>query len=237
MVVALLALVIAVASSPIGAYAAKQLNGGKIKNRTIKGRKLIKSAITSTEIKTGAVRSTDLAANSVTSSAIKNANVVSADMGSGAAARNVFAGSVPVGTTVTGAWTFYDWVVDDAYNMWHTVSLPIPAATALDDAHVQFGAAANDGSTSSSLQGYIGNADEDLECSGNFNNPTAPSGKVCIYIDDLSDFNITSGDLGLTAHQLRLSQSTANRYGFSVEINPAASNFPIAVGGTWAYTG
>ncbi len=93
---------------------------------------------------------------------------------------------------------------------------------ALTDANVNFGAG---------TAAPVGDADP--ACTGSVTDPTAPSGKVCIYVDAGTRSNSTLTGFKLTA---AASGSNADRYGFEVRIIEVSNPGTIRAEGTWAYT-
>lgn len=92
------------------------------------------------------------------------------------------------------------------------VTLPIPAPTALDDAHVVVKGGADNG---------------DASCQGSYSAPSAPSGIVCVY--PASDTN-AANERGVVPG------SRATRYGFVVAWDAVSSTIPTQFEGAWAYT-
>ena len=116
------------------------------------------------------------------------------------------AGTIPPGTTITGTWA----VPGSDGNA--AVSFPIPAATALSDADVNF---APDASAVT--------ADDDPACAGSLTQPTAPRGKVCLYVQ------VVGAGAG------SLSGYAIDRFGFFVYGLQSSPN-NAAARGTWAFT-
>lgn len=102
------------------------------------------------------------------------------------------------------------------------VSFPRPAPAGLTDAEVNF-APGHEASTF--------NADEDPSCAGTPNQPTAPAGRVCLYI--INEDNVAPQSLqGFVA-------GPSSRFGFTVQgtgVATGSSFGRIQVLGTWAYT-
>jgi hypothetical protein len=99
---------------------------------------------------------------------------------SGAGPRGLSAwDTIPAGVTVTGTdyWKFP--AVDPIRVFGASVSLPAATAVPLTDATIgqKASPAASDG-------------DEDPQCTGSFASPTAPAGKVCVYLKDA--INVTN---------------------------------------------
>jgi hypothetical protein len=138
-------------------------------------------------------------------------------------------GSIPSGTTVTGAWggRYVNALEGNQTNSYLlSYSFPLPAPVALTDASVNFGA---------STAAPVGDADP--ACTGSAAGPSAPAGKVCIYVNSGTRDNTTLTGFKLTAAG---TASDADRYGFEVRmvnINAGgASGGTMRAEGTWAYT-
>jgi collagen triple helix repeat protein len=118
---------------------------------------------------------------------------------------SVFAGTMPSGTKITGVWS----VGADGGN--YAVSFPVPAPS--PPSEVNFAPDSSSVTTS-----------DDPSCTGTVSEPTAPSGKVCLYVT-----SIGSGVSSLTGF------AELGRYGFFVYgVESSTSN--NAARGTWAYT-
>ncbi len=135
---------------------------------------------------------------------------------------SVFAGTIPSGGKVTGAWGGRTMQVPGLQNNpLFTYSFPAPAPVGLTDEQVNFGAATAEMS------------DNDPACTGDVNNPTAPPGKVCIYVNAASRDNTELAGFSLIAGN---PPQSGDRFGFTVRmINEGAADHMSAVG-TWAYT-
>ena len=72
-------------------------------------------------------------------------------------------------------------------------------------------------------------SDADASCTGNANEPTAPPGKVCLYLASNYEGN------ALTAQGTALANTSGTR-GFTVLAAPNAAPGPVDVAGVWAYT-
>ena len=125
---------------------------------------------------------------------------------------SIFSGPIPSGVTVRGGLVLQG-VANLNAPLETVVSLPAPAPVALDSAHVQFG----DGFGNVAL-------DEDPACSSNASadSPTAPPGKVCVYIIESNGNEISGESLGATV---------ATRHAFRVKCTAC-----LSVRAVWAYT-
>jgi hypothetical protein len=143
----------------------------------------------------------------------------------GAPGTSVFDSAIPSGKTVTGAWGGRYIAPQLAANNSYLVSssFPVKAPAPLTDAQVNVAPNTDAG-------------DPDPTCTGSVDNPTAPAGKVCIYIG-------SSNNAGVTGFKL-VSPGTggtqpADAYGFIVRIldkGTVGNTATTSAEGTWAYT-
>ena len=230
MVIAVIALIVALTGTSVASDAVSQIsaviNGKKIKKHSIAGVALKNNTLTGKQInegKLGKVPSAKNADHATTADSATNAtntaNAANAAAlgGVGSANYQTFTErAIPSGTTVTGAFGISLNATGSGANpttITQGVSLPGTASAVLTDANVNFGAGAGAG-------------DVDPACTGNAGNPTAPPGKVCLYL---------TGTIGLgtsaTGNALPVGGS---RYGFEVSATQAADS--TGVWGVWAYT-
>jgi hypothetical protein len=142
----------------------------------------------------------------------------------GSPGTSIFASSIPSGTTVKGLFGDSDIATDTdesaALNI--GVSFPVPAPVDLTDDNVNFAGMPNEFA-----------ADDDSTCTGTVANPTAPSGKVCIYVDGFIGKNNAS--LGTALNNG--GPAGSNKYGFIILVSGNTNNPSRAtIEGTWAYT-
>ena len=129
----------------------------------------------------------------------------------GEAGASAFAATIPSGTTVRGAWGYR--VANQITNTHELVeSFPYPP-TALTSTDVNFGSAP-------------GTFAEDLDpaCTGSLEQPTAPAGKVCIYLSPGSTQIV----------QLNGEAAPGGVYGFRIDLFNTGG--VVGASGTWAYT-
>ena len=144
----------------------------------------------------------------------------------GDAGTSVFANSIPSGTTIAGAWGGRYIAPQLAFNNSYLIStsFPVKAPQPLADTDVN-----------TAPNGTVAK-DPDTTCTGSANNPTAPKGKVCIYISNSSNAGVTGFRLtnpGTTG------TAPGDAYGFIVRILDAGTvgnTSTVAAEGTWAYT-
>ena len=246
-VVSYIALFVAIATG--GAYAAgigrndvgskqispKAVRTSELATNAVKTAKVADAAITTPKIAPGAVGAGQIAAGAVgadqiAAGAIGAAQIAPGTIGANQIADNSITGaevdesslqgllkfgsSIPSGATITGGWG----VTDDSNavngKVYEPINFAFPAPVALTDEAVNF-------------EPTVGATDDDAACTGNSDSPTAPAGKVCIYIDG----GVISVD-GFSGHSL-FGGPELNRSGFYIVSNDAAT--PRAFG-SWAYT-
>lgn len=212
-VAATVALVLALGTG--GAYAA-----GKITTKQIAA-----GAVTSAKIKNGTVAPVDLsaAAKRTMTGPAGPAGMTGPTGPTGATGSTGATGprgasawdTIPSGTTVSGR--IYTETVATATGQYvvQNVNLPAVAPAGLDNAHVNFAA---DSSTATT--------DDDAACTGSYEAPTAPAGKVCLYLGSFTGLSSIAGyawfDQGGGAFYARETTAVA-----SGQVNIYA---------TWAYT-
>jgi hypothetical protein len=175
------------------------------------------NTVFSTDIVNGEVMSVDIGNNQVRSVDIRNGEVSVLDTNK----------TIPSGATITGAFHEYE---DDSATTGATAQLQfgvdfngLKAPAPLTDADVQFddtgisAAVADDGQESNA-------------CTGGIGIPTAPPGKVCIYLfyEEVEDGFGFAENLGLGT-----GFSQADDKGFRIA---AAGSGIASLAGTWAYT-
>jgi Collagen triple helix repeat (20 copies) len=143
----------------------------------------------------------------------------------GSPGTSVFASSVPSGQTIAGAWGGRYIAPQLKFNNSYLIStsFPVKAPVGLSDADVN--------TAPNSAAG-----DPDSTCTGTADNPTAPRGKVCIYISRAN--NATVAGFRLTNPGVTGS-SAGDAYGFIVRIldtGTVGNNAGTNAEGTWAYT-
>lgn len=169
MVVALLALALSLGGT---AYAAKLITSKEIKNNTVK----------SVDIRNGGVAAVDIKKGAIGSAELKDGGVGSADVADGSIGLDDLSPAVKAaisqtwdpsqtlvsGRTVTGS-VYYSIAATAAGQSLHqAIALPARAPAAMISENF-----APDGSPLTS--------DDDPSCTGTYNAPTAPAGKLCAY--------------------------------------------------------
>ena len=123
---------------------------------------------------------------------------------------------VPSGGTVTGVFTIFDNAAGPFEQYAQVVNLPGRASAELEDDTVNI-----------AVSPVSSAADEDATCTGTALAPTAPAGKVCIYPDLVTSFNVT---ISRGAHVSILPDQA-----FAIAtLNEESGTFQL--GGSWAYT-
>jgi hypothetical protein len=254
--VALVALTFAVSGTSLAQGAAtrigKLVSGSKIKRGSIPGNRLVKGGVTGDRIKSNSITgkqvnektlatvpraaradSVTLADRATNAQRATNADNALALGGTAAAGYLSFASrTIPSGTTVTGAFgiganvtaavtvsivpapTTATAATAVASDLRQVVQLPGPASADLSDATVNFANA--------------GTADADPSCTGTAAAPTAPAGKVCLYLSG-------SPGAGTAVDGQAIPGLAGSRSGFVVHATNAALGETGAFG-TWAYT-
>ena len=128
--------------------------------------------------------------------------------------------TIPSGQTVTGSFGFTK-DVPPGVNF-YTVALPAKAPVALTDVNVNF------------KQSGALTFDNDASCTGTAGSPTAPAGKVCLYIDTaFASAGTVSSFQGIAAV---LGNQSFGVFWIMPALVPPASSEAIELIVTWAYT-
>jgi hypothetical protein len=236
--VALVALAFAVSGSPLAEGAATKvhrlisgstikkgsINGNRLTKATLAGDRLKKNTLTGKQINestldtvTSAVRAQS-AATSTNAQRATKADDALALGGTAAAAYETFATrTIPSGLTVTGVFGISSTVGGGLTNdLREVVQLPGLAPADLSDETVNFGPGVGEG---------------DPSCTGSANAPTAPAGKVCLYLTSIQ------GGTAPTVDGQAIPLLLGSRGGFVVHAagDPISSSSAGAFG-AWAYT-
>jgi hypothetical protein len=239
--VALVALAFAVSGSPLAHGAANRIGriisgrsikpaslpgnrltkasvaGDRIRLNTLTGKQVKESTLTTVPSATNAERAQS-AATSTNAQRATNADNALALGGTAAAAFRTYATrSIPAGLTVTGAFGISSAVTTlstPTNDIREVVQLPGLATADLSDETVNFA------NTPAAV-------DTDFSCTGSAAAPTAPPGKVCLYLTQ------TQGP-ATTVDGEAIPLLLGSRAGFVVHANDQES--AAGVFGTWAYT-
>jgi hypothetical protein len=198
-------------------YAAIKVTGKNVTDSSLTGKDIKNNSVTDKDVK--GIKTGDVTDRSLLAKDFKPGQLPAGAPGEkGEAGTSVFASSVPSGTTVRGSWGAAGDVETGGF-FEVGVSLPVPAPVPMED--VKMGAA----------QPNANNTDP--ACAGSVNEPSAPPGKVCVYVlpftDNVSTTGITATPMGGSGAPL------SDRFGFLIGINPAAPG-NVEAYGTWAYT-
>jgi hypothetical protein len=191
----------AILCTTASAYAAAAITGAQIKNGTV----------ASIDVKNGSLGLADLSQSA--RAALKSAGPAGAPGAVGAPGpRGVSAWeTIPSGQTVVGV--FGDASPNDkAGSSALSITLPAAANVPLTHENVNFAFSS------------IG-ADTDLSCTGSAQAPTAPAGKVCVYVHSSS---------GIDAETAFGFAGIASRNGFRLRWN--SNPIDQSISGSWAYT-
>ena len=191
-----------------GATAANMITSHDIKDETIQARDIHRGGVTTSEVRNGTLRMRDL--NPSTRNRIRMGN-----------------DQIPAGKTVTGAiGADFDNSAPGGTADWGTdASLPMAAPGDITDADVSVVVSEwQDGGS----QLRPTTTDGNVNCTGTVAAPTAPPGKVCIYVTgadnavNLSGYSVAFGTGG-------------SKYGFKLkwDVDHPGDSFVDAV---WAYT-
>jgi hypothetical protein len=201
-------------------------------------RQLKRNAVTAAKIKRNAVTVSKIRRNSVTTSKVRDGSLLSQDFApgqlpagpkgdkgdkgdAGASALS----PVPSGQTVHGAVGGDFHAFDSTASDFGTdVTLPVPAANALGDDDVFVNV---DGWQDGGGQTAPTTSDTDPGCTGTPANPTAPAGKVCIYVSGADHaFNLSGYSV--------LFGTGESPYGFKLKWDASTAGDTF-VDATWAY--
>jgi hypothetical protein len=178
---------------------------------------LAKNSVKSKNIAPKQVKRSDIAPNAVDGSRVKDDSLTGADILESTLQDpddSLSPGDpLPSGKTETGAWSWYD-TFQAGGTVYVGVTLPFPAPVALSDATVNF---APSGLAS----------DDDATCAGTAETPTAPPGRVCIYVD-----TGTSSPSAIAGNAI--GNPGPSKVGFEVASENGGDNG--FADGTWAYT-
>jgi hypothetical protein len=254
--VALVALAFAVSGTSLAEGAATKIgrliSGSSIKKGSIPGNRLVKGAVSGDRIKANSVTGKQINEKSLATvpSATRADRVTLADRatnaqratnadnalalgGTAAAGYLSFATrGIPSGTTVTGAFGIGSNVTAST-----TVTIvPTPTSTTTTTAVtsdirqvVQFpGPAPADLSDATVNFADAGTADADASCTGTAVAPTAPAGKVCLYLS-------SAAGAGTIVDGQAIPGLAGSRAGFAVHAANATLG-EVGAFGTWAYT-
>jgi hypothetical protein len=215
-IVAVLALVAALAGTAVAGPNASTSAVSKKKVKKIAKKQAVKQI---NELAPGlSVANAVNAQNAATADNAANAGDATNLGGVAASDYRRYGGAIPSGKTVVGGWGLSDANLSAGQvAAVETVQFPMPAPVNLADSDVNF-------APSASAQ------DDDPACTGGVDQPTAPGGKVCIYISQNTATNVGGS---LRANAMSSSGSGA-RFGFTV-VGQATIAGGVQAQGSWAY--
>jgi hypothetical protein len=195
-------------------YAAATIGSAQIKDNSVRTRDIKNRTISSKDIR------------KKTLSALRGRKGATGERGqTGAPGTSIFDSTIPSGKTVTGAWGGdYAAVPASSAQELFPIGFPVKAPSVLTSEQVN---TAPDSRA----------ADPDPACAGTLGGPTAPPGKVCIYIDQ--------GDTSTQVHGYKLMTPivdppvSGDELGFSILIDystAVSGDQTVSARGTWAYT-
>lgn len=234
------------------AVAAKLITGAQIKDSSVTGRDIKRGSLDGSDVKNGSISRSDLdvavrraleragtpgpagAAGPQGTPGVAGAKGDTGPTGpqgdTGIPGSSAFA-PLPSGTVVRGLWAAQDSSAVAGNNVRATMSYG-----ALLHAMVTpgFGPKNGDGVVDATITGLVASESLDAACAGTHREPTAPPGKVCVYVRPDSTFNLQAGTLRAFVGSGENADTTEARLGFSV-IATAAGGTAL-VRGSWAYT-
>jgi hypothetical protein len=210
-----------------GAYAAIKLPKNSVGPKQIK-----KNAVNSAKVKNKSLTISDLSGSARTK--------LRGEKGpEGPTGASLVDSSVPSGKTIMGLWggqyTPGTGTGNDAFVL--TTSFPLRTPSPLTDATAQVGDGAAFGGVSAPVAAAAFDGDEDPACAGSFAAPSAPNGKLCVYVRDTRLSNVKTGTLRVTgAASDDDAGATARTLGFEVSFTAASQAAPVRLEGVWVYT-
>src|SRR3954447_2702101 len=146
---------------------------------------------------------------------------------------------VPSGKTIKGVWggqyTPGGTAGNDAFVL--STSFPAPLSDPITDATAQLSTNSFAGGLSPAVAAAAMDADEDPDCSGTLAAPTAPAGKLCLYVRDSRISNVKDGTLHVQGPASDDAPGEAARkLGFEVSFTANNAAAPVRVEGIWIYT-
>jgi hypothetical protein len=156
----------------------------------------------------------------------------------GAPGATLIGSSVPSGKTIEGVWggqyTPAATGSNDAFVL--TTSFPAPAPEPITDGTAQVSTNSSFGGPSPSVAAAAADADEDPACSGTLAAPSAPRGKLCLYVRDARLANVKDGTFHVQGPASDDDTgATARKLGFEVSFTANSATEPVRVEGVWVY--
>lgn len=194
------------------AMATGMVTGDNVQDGTLTGVDIRNGSVGGTDIRNGSVGDRDIRDGSVGSDELADDAIDDSKIDHATRDRLVMA-SVPSGRTIRGVWGSIVMNDTDTYVTFGN-SLPIPAPVKLTDDMVNFAASVP----------LCQDCDE--TCAGSYEMPTAPAGKLCLYLDEWSNPGNTTEARGYAS-------PNGTRYGFYTNFGGRGL---VGGWGSWAYT-
>ena len=220
MVIACIALGVALSGTSVAANVRNAIHGSQVAKNTLPGNRVKSGSLPANRIKRNSLTGRQI--NESRLRRVPKAGVAQRALDAAAlggrpasAYRPLASGPIPSGTTVTGAFGLSANVIGaTSVDLRQVVSLPGLATTDLTSATVNFGNA-------------VAVGDADPSCTGTAAAPTAPAGRVCLYLSASVGLNTT-----VTGEAIPL--LAGSRSGFVVQA--VQTDSATGVFGAWAYT-
>ncbi|WP_232679027.1 hypothetical protein [Nocardioides sp. R-C-SC26] len=222
-------------TNPVVAEAARQITGAQVKNESLTGADVRNGTLTGLDVADRSLRAADFRPGDLPrgpagpAGAAGPAGPAGAPGAAGpagpagpagaAGARGASAwDTIPSGTTVRGY--FFDEGVRAAANDFVTANFNLPgqAPSPLSSANVNF-----------APDGFPATIDDDPTCTGTFDAPTAPAGKVCLYLANLTNL----GAFAIAGDTWAAPSARSRAFYFTAL---ASDDSPWSYYGVWAYT-
>jgi len=205
----------------IGDLAADSVGAAALRDGEVGSAELANGGVSGEDVADDGLTGADLAGDSVTGGDVDEGTLGTvpdaSQLGGVTPEQYLSYGSVmPSGITIRGVWGGREY--GSGNPMIQDYSFPFAAAQQLNDNQVNFAAGGNSGN--------IGN-DDDPTCTGNVASPTAPAGKVCLYV--------SADDLLASPDSAEGRGASSARRGFSVR-GPSLAAGDVEAHGSWAFT-
>ena len=223
MIIAIIALGVALGGSSVAATVTQAIRGSDVARNSLPGNRIQRGTLSADRLRANSItgrqinerRLAKVPRARIADTATTAANAQALGAKSAAAYRTFSDQVIPSGTTVTGAFGFSANVTGGtATELKEVVSLPGLAANDLTDELVNFGNA-------------VAVGDPDPACAGRALAPSAPAGRVCVYLS-------ASVGVGTVVTGEAIPLLSGSRAGFVVHAIKADA--ATGVFGTWAYT-
>lgn len=246
MIVAFISLAVALGGVAGALPGVNSVDSGDIKNGQVRTPDLRNNAVTSAKVANDNLGGGDInesslsqvpsAASATTATTATSATNANFATSAGSAPDTTFnGGPLASGQVMRGIWSLFE--TDDgssASSLFGAYSFPVPVPTGLASG-VNIGMGTKDNSGAGSVAGLIADVREDPACTGTFFEPTAPAGKLCIYVRSDAVFNIAADSVASFPASTPAG-NTASRLGFGMVATEGAATTFSRVEGSWAFT-